>query len=312
VSVAIFAYNHERYIAQALESVLAQRVPFAFEIVIGEDSSPDGTRAIVERIAARRPDIVRPIFHPRNVGAHANSLAVLSACRGEFVAFLDGDDYWLAPDKLARQVAVLDRDPRIAFTWHSLQLVDGDGQLLNRLPWNKHAEGSETTEQILVTGLPGTAGVLIRRSVLDLEALAEFKHCPQGDYPMWLLALRGGRLAHFDPACLAAYRRHSGGATATFARPDVQVSLAAMWQLIGLRTGLADHPECRKQVWRAYYDASRGFADQGRWWDSMRTLAASARYAAMPLGTGIRDYGKCALRNCVRSLTARPPSPSRT
>lgn len=302
VSVAMITYNHEAFIAQAIESVLGQRTDFPLELVIGEDCSTDGTRAIVERYARLRPDLVRPLLQPRNLGMYENSFAVVRTCRGEFIAFLEGDDYWTDAQKLATQAAVLAADERIALTWHSLMLVDAADKPLHRVPWNREVEAWETMEQLVTNGMPGTAGVMMRRSTLDLEALAEFRRFPQGDYPTWLLACRDGRLAHFDPACRGAYRRHAGGITARFNRPEVMLALAEMWQLLAIRTGMTGLAAIKQQIWQSYHQASRALADQGRWSASMRALAASTRYAAMPLGAGLVEYGKCAARTSARSL----------
>lgn len=106
VSVLMLAYNHGEYLAQAIESVLAQEASFPIELVIGEDCSTDSTRAIALRYQTQRPDVVRLITSDANVGAARNHRRILRAARGDFIAYLDGDDYWL-PGKLARQVAYL-------------------------------------------------------------------------------------------------------------------------------------------------------------------------------------------------------------
>ncbi len=99
-SVLVMTYNHAGLIRQALDSVLMQRTSFDYEIVISEDRSTDGTREIVTEYQRRFPNRVRLLLSAENL----NSLAVVSrgirACRGEFVALLDGDDYWTDPAKL--------------------------------------------------------------------------------------------------------------------------------------------------------------------------------------------------------------------
>src|SRR5579864_5044611 len=104
LSVMMITYNHERFIAQALDSILAQQVNFDYEIVVGEDCSADGTRAILMDFHRRYPSRIVPFLRDRNMGAMPNFESTLRACRGQYLALLEGDDYWTSPDKLQRQV----------------------------------------------------------------------------------------------------------------------------------------------------------------------------------------------------------------
>src|SRR4051794_40136404 len=103
VSVLLITYNHEKYLAQALEGALMQKADFAFEILVGEDCSKDGTRVIVEEYARRYPGIVRPFYPASNLGAVANFWSLYRMARGKYFTMLEGDDYWISPDKLRLQ-----------------------------------------------------------------------------------------------------------------------------------------------------------------------------------------------------------------
>src|SRR5579863_527205 len=92
VSVLMVTFNHEKYIARAIESVLEQEAPFSYELVIGEDCSTDGTRDVVEHYCQRYPRLLRATFRERNLGWRSNFQETLRACRGRYVAWLDGDD----------------------------------------------------------------------------------------------------------------------------------------------------------------------------------------------------------------------------
>src|ERR1700676_4069851 len=100
LSVMMITYNHERFIAQAIESVLAQRVNFDYEIVIGEDCSTDRTRNIVMDFHRRYPDRIVPLLRRYNLGGPENLIATLASCGRQYVALLEGDDYWTCADKL--------------------------------------------------------------------------------------------------------------------------------------------------------------------------------------------------------------------
>ena len=111
VSVCMTTYNHEAYIRQAIEGVLAQQTSFGVELVLGEDGSTDGTAAVCREYAQRFPDRVRVVGGGENVGWRANYRRTFDACRGKYVAYCDGDDWWDDPLKLQTQVGLLENDP---------------------------------------------------------------------------------------------------------------------------------------------------------------------------------------------------------
>jgi len=108
VSVKMITYNHAPYIAQAIEGVLNQKINFPIELVIGEDCSTDGTREIVFDYQKKYPDIIRVITSDKNVGMRKNGYRTTKACRGKYIAFCEGDDYWHNPNKLQRQINFLE------------------------------------------------------------------------------------------------------------------------------------------------------------------------------------------------------------
>ena len=111
VSVCMTTYNHEAYLAQAIESVLAQQTSFGVELVLGDDCSTDSTAAICREYAAKYHGRVRFVTGQRNVGWRANYRRTFEACRGKYVAYLDGDDWWCDPRKLQMQADLMESDP---------------------------------------------------------------------------------------------------------------------------------------------------------------------------------------------------------
>lgn len=111
VSVHMITYNHALYIRKAIECVLAQKTDFPFELVIGEDCSTDGTRDIVFDYAKRYPDIIRVVATEQNVGMKRNAYRTFQACRGKYIAYCEGDDYWHHPEKLQKQADYLEKHP---------------------------------------------------------------------------------------------------------------------------------------------------------------------------------------------------------
>ncbi len=126
LSVLIIAYNHERYIKQTLDSVLMQQTTFNFEIVIGDDASSDNTRAICNAYVEKYPNVIRLMPESLNLGVVPNFIRTFQACRGKYIAHLDGDDYWIDADKLQKQVNELEQDPNLTMCFTSRKIYDED------------------------------------------------------------------------------------------------------------------------------------------------------------------------------------------
>jgi glycosyltransferase involved in cell wall biosynthesis len=101
-------------------------------VIVGDDVSTDGTRAIVQEFAKRYPQTVIPILHEQNIGPTQNYLAVHNRASGEYIAHIDGDDFAL-PGKLEKQARILDREPKTAFVVHECRVVDADNNVVRLL-----------------------------------------------------------------------------------------------------------------------------------------------------------------------------------
>lgn len=133
VSVCIVTYNHEKYIAECLESILHQDVQFSFEVIVGDDCSGDRTSEIIDEFAEKYPLIIRVVRHQKNVGPTKNYLNVHSLAEGEYVCHCDGDDFWLQ-GKLKNQVAYMDQNPEVMQTWHRQHVIDAKSQKIGVFP----------------------------------------------------------------------------------------------------------------------------------------------------------------------------------
>ena len=128
VSVCVVTYNQERYIAQCLQSLVDQKVDFDFEILVSDDCSTDSTHQIIEGFHARYPQLIKPHFHPGNIGAYENFQFAHRQVTGEYVVHIDGDDLAF-PGKLEAQVKILDADPDCAVVWHRMQVFNDSGSI---------------------------------------------------------------------------------------------------------------------------------------------------------------------------------------
>ena len=124
VSVNMITYNHEPYIRQAIEGVMMQKTDFEFELVIGEDCSQDKTREICFEYQKKYPDKIRVLWWHENVSKiGGNSRRVYAHCRGEFIALCEGDDYWIDPQKLQKQVDVMRANPNVGLCFCGAKLL---------------------------------------------------------------------------------------------------------------------------------------------------------------------------------------------
>lgn len=133
LSVFVVTYNQERYIRQCLDSILAQRVNFDYEIIIGEDCSTDSTPKICDEYAIRvksqelRVESIEVYHHLKNIGLLKNWEFVMNKCTGEYIALIEGDDYWIDENKLQRQVDWLDAHPDYTLTFTRAEILYENG-----------------------------------------------------------------------------------------------------------------------------------------------------------------------------------------
>lgn len=217
VSVCCITYNHEHFLAQAIESVLMQQTDFDVELVIGEDCSTDNTRAIVLDYQQRYPGRIRALLPAANLGIMVNLFNTLNACEGEYIALLEGDDYWTDPQKLARQVAVLEAQPECVLCIHDAEVFADDGSIephpySSQFPALLSAEHPVITQSDLVLkswGMP-TASMLFRRSAMQLPEW--YKGVYSGDYTLQLLLTQHGYI-YYLPRVMSRYRHHAASIT---------------------------------------------------------------------------------------------------
>jgi glycosyltransferase involved in cell wall biosynthesis len=256
VSVIVPAYNAERFVRAAIDSVLAQTY-LSFEVILIDDGSTDGTAAAVQAYGER----VRYIRQGNARQAAARNRGIAEA-RGELVAFLDADDVW-REDKLEKQVAMLERDPGLGLVYCSLQEVDREDRPVGHA--DARLRGSCLPEVLLgrsAGGLGSTA--LVPGAVLERVGTFDVALPPCEDTDLfWRIAARY-RIDYVDEP-LVRYRIHPGNAHANLARTT------RAWRLL-YRKALAD-PEVRRlgAVFRArcrgrlYHMLAGDHAANGRW-----------------------------------------------
>ncbi len=211
VSVAVITYGQERYIREAMDSILCQRVSIPWEIVVGEDASPDGTRGILQEYQERDPQHIRLFLRERNLGATRNLYEVLQACQGRYIALLEGDDYWTDPDKLQKQVEYLDSHPEAVACTHRCLFVDQHSRPIPGMPVNAwfYSGDCYTFADFCRREMPGQIGTLVMRNIFltpryDNRILYR-AHPIVGDRTLFMLLAAQGNI-HCMPEVMGCYR----------------------------------------------------------------------------------------------------------
>jgi glycosyltransferase involved in cell wall biosynthesis len=124
VSVCLITYNHEKYIRKSIEGVLSQATDFPIEIVIGEDCSTDNTYSICKEYENIFKNEIRIIKHDKNIGLNSNFISTVKKCAGKYIAYLEGDDWWIKNDKLQKQINILEKDTSISLVHTNFKAFD--------------------------------------------------------------------------------------------------------------------------------------------------------------------------------------------
>jgi glycosyltransferase involved in cell wall biosynthesis len=251
LSVVVITYNHERFIAQALDSILAQRVNFDYEIVVGEDCSTDSTRDILMEFHHRYPGRIVPLLRQHNLGAMRNFEAAIGACRGQYLAFLEGDDYWACEDKLQRQVDFLDTHTDFAICCHPVRFLDDDASAkadeFRFLP-----AGPYTIEDLLKGNFVMTCSTVLRRDLIP-PLPRWFSKMKLGDWPLFALVAQHGKIELMD-AVMAVYRVHSGSTWSSLPSTTRLRESARMLRALDKHLGFRYSDVIRETIARPYLE----------------------------------------------------------
>jgi len=285
----MISYNHGKYIAQAIESILAQEADFSFELVIGDDFSRDDTVSICESFAER--DLrVRLLERQPNMGVMLNFTRTLAACKGQYIAVCEGDDYWTDPRKLAKQVDFLDRNLDYAGAAHQSEV------LINDCCVRKFKTGIPTTlnEEDLIGGrLFHTASILFRRSVVDL-----FCQAPQVlscDRLLNFLIAFTGKI-YFCNQSMCVYRIHGGGMSSNVTVSQLKLDLGCIDYLKSLRPTF---PSCQ---YRSYVYATIGLCTLATPVQKIGYLTLSIIYSFANFPYNLYDYSMYLFRAAKRRM----------
>jgi len=207
VSVWMITYNHEKYIAQAIEGVLMQKTNFKIELIIGEDCSTDNTAQIIKEYAKKYPSIIKPRFNQPNMGVMPNMIKTLNECTGKYIALCEGDDYWTDPYKLQKQVDFLEENEEYAGAAHQAQVIFEDSKKAAR----NFKEVNKSVLQIedLLEGRKfHTASFIFKTEIIKQHSLPS--DVTAGDRALFFLIASFGKI-YYSQKPMCCYRKNNGG-----------------------------------------------------------------------------------------------------
>lgn len=204
VSVFCMVYNHEPFIAQTLKGFLMQKTNFTTQIVLGEDCSSDGSRAVILEYAHKYPSKFKLLLHDTNIGALKNQRMVFEHCDGKYIAMCEGDDYWTDPLKLQKQVDFLEHNPDFSVSFTNTAIVNEFSKVITEKSITK-IEKSIFTHLDMPIFAPTLTRVM-RNVFNDKNAMRDL----YGDTTILVWASKFGKVHYLDEVT-SAYRKHQGG-----------------------------------------------------------------------------------------------------
>ncbi|WP_066314114.1 glycosyltransferase [Bacillus sp. FJAT-29814] len=213
VSVNCITFNQEDMIGDAIESFLAQKTNFAYEILIGEDCSTDNTKKVVESYRDKYPDKIKLIANKQNLGFIGNVRNLHEKSKGKYIAICDGDDYWTDPYKLQKQVDYLEENPECTLCFHAAKVVDNEKEPLGTVvrPSKKNNKYSAGDLVFGGGGFMHSSSMIYPKHLMDTPPDWFFTSSVY-DYPLTLILSSHG-YAYYIDEFMSAYRMANGSWT---------------------------------------------------------------------------------------------------
>lgn len=225
ISVLVCTYNQEKYLSQAIESILMQKCDYPYEILIGDDCSTDGTGRIVDDFQARYPNIIHVIRPEKNMGASHNMIQLVNNAKGEYVTICDGDDYWLRDDVLQIQINAFSANSEVGMVCAKAKCyIQSKGDYEGTLGYS----GAENLMTMIFDNRDVAAPTIAFRTALMKQCIADCKWYIDKNYfydsimAYWFAY--NSRIKYIDED-LAAYRVLSNSACHTLS-PEKEAEYA--------------------------------------------------------------------------------------
>lgn len=224
VSINCITYNHEKFIADALESFIMQKVDFDYEILVHDDASTDKTADIVRLYEAKYPNLINAIYQSENIHSKGLRSCVYNQrrARGKYIAICEGDDYWTDPYKLQKQVDYMESHPSCSVCVHAGYMVNENKEMKKRHVRPNIGDKEFTVKEIILGG----GGLFVTNAMLYVRELGLnrpkfYEVSPVCDYPLMVyFALQGS--VHYIDEFMSAYRVGVAGSWSNLTFSDTE------------------------------------------------------------------------------------------
>ncbi len=209
-----------------------QKTNFNYEILIGEDCSTDNTKKIIERYINQYPDKIRIITSEKNVGARENVLRLFEQSRGKYIAECEGDDYWIDPFKLQKQIDYLEENPGCTMCFHAADIVQGSKKsIVEKI--KPYSVNQISPVEDIITGGGGfcpTASLVYPKKIMQ-NPPAFYLTAHVGDYPIQLYLASQGYAYYFHD-CMSVYRTavEESWTNRMFSEGDIKENLMSIYE----------------------------------------------------------------------------------
>ena len=270
VSVCTLAYNHAPYIRECLDGILMQKTNFAFELLIHDDASTDGTADIIREYEAKYPDIVKPIYQTENQYSKGVKVSItyqFPRAKGKYIALCEGDDYWTDPLKLQKQVDFMEANPDYGLCYTSINMLHLDKSFSHEYNFSNDFE--PTINELMISNPICTLTTLFRKDLYAKyieEVEPQNQNWKMGDYPIWIWFALHSKIKYLN-GITGVYRRTIGSASNS---SDKNKQLSFLLNVIDIKTFFKEKYDICNSLYlhgtANTYTQCRGIAiDIGRW-----------------------------------------------
>lgn len=202
VSIVTVAYNHSKFIGEAIDSFLMQKTDFDIEIIIADDCSTDNTQEIIRKYYKKYPKLLKPILRSVNIGAPQNFIDTISKCTGKYIALCEGDDYWTDPNKLQKQVDFLEANEDYGICFHRVKVfIENEKKLVDDYI-TREVQSTSDINELVKDNFIHTPSVVLRNN-FDLPDW--HSKSPLGDWALYIIAIKESKIMKLD-SVMAVYR----------------------------------------------------------------------------------------------------------
>ncbi len=214
LSIYVATYNHEKYIVQALDSILMQKTKYKFEVLVGEDASTDGTRAVLKAYEQQHPGVFTIFYREKNMNhcAVCNAQDLRARCKGKYIIALEGDDFWLDENKIETQIDYLETHPECIAVAHNCVVV-GEDSKPNGETYSECKDEKYTLRHFFSEIMPGQLATVMYRNYLQDSSFDRSlldKQLSPGDRLIYFSLACHGEI-HCIQKVMSAYRHITAG-----------------------------------------------------------------------------------------------------